>query len=119
VIRQAIALEEGSEPGGMIAILADPELFEEDFLRGRSELAGINFSSHFVVSARRAELAEIETALKKRNVTYQRLPVSFPFHSRWMDGAKAPFESFMQSIRAGRCWRADRTVLSTLSDGYF
>lgn len=124
VIRQAIALEQGSEPGGMIAILGDPALFEEDFLRGRSELAGVNFSSHFVISARQAELAEIETALKARKVTYQRLPVAFPFHSRWMDDAKAPFASFMQSIRCrpGRLPLAcsDRTeVLSTLRDGFF
>jgi bacillaene synthase trans-acting acyltransferase len=124
VIRQAVALEEGSEPGGMIAILADPALFGEEFLRGRSELAGVNFASHFVISARQAELAEIESTLKKRNVTYQRLPVEFPFHSQWMDEAKAPFASFMQSVqcRQGRLPLAcsDRTeVLSTLSDGFF
>lgn len=124
VIRQAVALEQGSEAGGMIAILSDPALFEEDFLRGRSELAGVNFSSHFVISARQAELAEIETALKKRNVTYQRLPVAFPFHSQWMDEGKAPFASFMQSIRCrpGRLPLAcsDRTeLLSTLPEGFF
>ena len=30
----------------------------------------------------------------KRNIGYQRLPVSFPFHSQWMERAKARFESF-------------------------
>jgi acyl transferase domain-containing protein len=124
VIRQAKALEESSEPGGMIAILGDPTLFDEEFLGGHSELAGVNFSSHFVISARRTELAAIETELKKRTVSFQRLPVVFPFHSQWMDQAKAPFGAFMQSIRttAGRlplaC--ADRTeVLSAVPDGYF
>jgi bacillaene synthase trans-acting acyltransferase len=124
VMRQALALEECCEPGGMTAVLADPALFAEDFLCGRSELAAVNFSSHFVVSARRAELAEIEAVLKKHNVGYQRLPVSFPFHSQWIDKAKAPFESFMGSIpcRQGRlplvC--CDQTaILSDLSDDYF
>jgi len=124
VIQQAIALEECGEPGGMTAILSDPALFEEEFLRGRSELAGINFSTHFVVSAKRAELAEIEAELKKRSIVYQRLPVSFPFHSRWIDQAKARFDPFMQSIRyhKGRlplvC--SDRAaILSELADGYF
>jgi len=124
VIRQAVALEECSEPGGMIAVLGDPALFAEDFLSGRSELAGVNFSSHFVVTARRADLAEIEAALKKLNVAYLRLPVSFPFHSRWIDRAKAPFDRFMRSIqcRQGRLPLAccDQTeVLSDLSETYF
>jgi len=51
VVHQAIALEE-CERGGMIAVLADPALFAEDFLSHRSELAAVNFSSHFVISAR-------------------------------------------------------------------
>jgi acyl transferase domain-containing protein len=124
VIRQAIALEKYGEPGGMIAVLADPALFAEDFLSDRSELAAVNFSSHFVVSARRTELTEIETYLRKRDVSYQRLPVSFPFHSRWIDKAKAPFESHIRSIR----YRQNRlplvccdqaAILSGLSDSYW
>ena len=124
VMGQAIAFEECCEPGGMIAVLADPALFAEDFLSGRSELAAVNFSSHFVVSARRAELAEIEAALMSRNIGYQRLPVSFPFHSQWMERAKARFESFMRSIRLkrGRLPLAccdQSTILFDLSDDYF
>jgi malonyl CoA-acyl carrier protein transacylase len=87
-------------------------------------LAAVNFSSHFIVSARHAELAVIEAALRKRNIAFQRLPVSFPFHSRWIDQAKAPFESFMRSIRRKQgqlplvC--CDQTaILSNLSDDYF
>jgi acyl transferase domain-containing protein len=108
----------------MIAVLADPALVAEDFLSDHSELAAVNFSSHFVVSARQAELAEIEQALMKRNIGYQRLPVSFPFHSRWIDNAKAPFESFMASIRRKRgrlplacCDQA--AILSELPGDYF
>jgi bacillaene synthase trans-acting acyltransferase len=124
VVRQAAALEECCEPGGMIAVLTDPALFAEDFLSGRSELVSVNFSSHFVVSARRTELAEIEAALMKRKIGYRRLPVAFPFHSQWMEKAKAPFESFMRSIRRkqGRLPLAccDQTaILSDLPDDYF
>ena len=86
----------------MTAVLADPALFAEEFFRRRCELAAINFSSHFVVSARCAELEEIEAALDQHNVGYQRLPVSFPFHSQWIDKAKAPFESFMRTIPRGQ-----------------
>lgn len=124
VIGQAKAFEERCEPGGMIAILADPALFAEDFLSARSELAAVNFSSHFVVSARQTDLDEIVAGLKQRAVGHQRLPVSFPFHSQWMDGAKAPFEPYMRAMRRRQgqlplvC--CDQTVvLSELSDDYF
>jgi acyl transferase domain-containing protein len=124
VVRQAMAFEEHCEPGGMTAVLADPALFSEEFLSGRSELAGVNFSSHFVISARCAALAEIEAALEQRNVGFQRLPVSFPFHSQWIDKAKAPFVSFMRSVpyKQGRLPLAccdHSVILSDLSDEYF
>lgn len=50
--------------------------------------------------------------------------VGIAFHSRWMDPAKVPFESFMRSIRSGAgvlpmvcCERA--ALLSELPDDYF
>jgi acyl transferase domain-containing protein len=124
VMRQAIALEECCEPGGMTAVLTDPVLFSEPFLSDRSELVAVNFSSHFVVSARRTELAEIEAALRKCNVGYHRLPVSFPFHSQWIEKAKGPFYSFMRSIRCNQgrlpmlCCD-QMAILSDLSGDYF
>ncbi len=124
VMQQAIALEENCEAGGMTAVLADPALFAEEFLSSRTELAAVNFSSHFVVSARGKELAEVEATLRRNNVGFQRLPVSLPFHSRWMDRAKAPFLAGMVSIqcRSGRlplvcCDQA--ASLFELSEPYF
>jgi acyl transferase domain-containing protein len=124
VIRQAMVLEKWAEPGGMTAVFADPELFADDAIGRRAELAAVNFSSHFVVSARHAELSIVESALQRRNIGYQRLPVSSPFHSRWIDEARAPFASFMRTVqcRQGRlplvcCERA--STLLELQDGYF
>jgi bacillaene synthase trans-acting acyltransferase len=124
VIRQATVFETCCERGGMIAVLADPALFGAMDLGRRSEVAAINFDSHFAVSALQADLGEIEAALSKRNVTYQRLAVSFAFHSRWMDQGRAPFESFMRSIRHARgrlplvcCEQAE--LLTDLPDDYF
>lgn len=124
VIRQASALEAFCEPGGMIVVLGNPAIYSEDFLSKRSDLAGVNYSSHFVVSSIHRELGEIEAQLKARNLAYQRLPVSFAFHSRWIDPAKAPFESFMKSVRckSGQlpmmcCDHAE--ILGDLPDNYF
>lgn len=124
VIGQAMVLDEYVAPGGMIAVLAEPALFAEEFLGGRSEMAAINFASNFVVSARAAQVADILAELKKRNIAHQRLPVSVPFHSRWVDGGKSRFEPFLRAIeyKAGRlplvcCDQA--TALSELTAGYF
>jgi acyl transferase domain-containing protein len=108
----------------MTAVLAYPALLAQDFLSGCSELAAINFSAHFVVSAKRNELALIEDGLRKHKLGYQRLPVSFPFHSQWIDKARAPFQSFMRSIprRQGQLPLAccDYTaILSDLPEDYF
>jgi bacillaene synthase trans-acting acyltransferase len=124
VVRQAMVFEEYCEPGGMTAVVGDPALFSEEFFSNRCELAGVNFSFHFVVSARYKALAEIEAVLDQRNIGYQRLPVSFPFHSQWINEARAPFESFMRSIprKPGQlplvcCDHS--AVLSDLTDDYF
>jgi len=124
VVRQAALLEECCEPGGMIAALADPALYAEEFLCQRSELAAVNFAAHFVVSSQRSQLAEIEAGLNERKLTYQRLPVAFAFHSRWIDEARAPFVAFLRSMRHKRgtlpmvcCDRA--AVLDAVPDDYF
>jgi acyl transferase domain-containing protein len=99
VVRQAGAFEACCERGGMIAVLGDPALYAERFLCEKSELAAINYSSHFVVAATQSRLEEIEVGLKRRNLIFQRLPVSFAFHSRWIESAKAYFETSIQDIR--------------------
>jgi bacillaene synthase trans-acting acyltransferase len=98
VLEQAAAFEASCERGGMIAILAEPKLYEEAFLSECSEMAGVNLASHFAVSAPQAKLRTIESTLKQHGVTHQRLAVSFAFHSRWIDDARARFVSFMRSV---------------------
>ncbi|MBM0108586.1 acyltransferase domain-containing protein [Steroidobacter sp. S1-65] len=103
VLKQAIAFETCCEPGGIIAVLADPTLMDERVFREHCELAGINFASHFAVSMAQAAVPVIEAHLSHRQIVFQRLPVSFAFHSRWIEEAQAPFESFMRS--SVRCTR--------------
>jgi bacillaene synthase trans-acting acyltransferase len=124
VISQARAMEECCAPGGMYAVLADPDLYARPFLSANSALAGVNFASHFVVSARQGQFAPIEAGLRAHSVAYQRLPVSFAFHSQWIEEARAPFESLTQTLRfkAGElpfmsCH--DAAIATGLSDGYF
>lgn len=124
VIAQAQAFEATCERGGMIAVLAEPSLYEEMFLRERSELAGINFATHFAVSAAQSDLDAIEAELRRRSVAHQRLAVSYAFHSRWIDNAR---DAFAQTLRTTPlaapklpivcCDRA--TTLTRLPDDFF
>ena len=98
VLAQARALEGSCRRGGMLAVLADPALYDEPFLNKRSALAGINFSSHFALSADHAELDSIEFSLRQRNLNYQRLAVSFAYHSSGIDDAREPFADAMRAI---------------------
>jgi bacillaene synthase trans-acting acyltransferase len=99
VIRQAITFESCCKPGGMLAILANPSLFEEEFLQFSSDLAASHFPSHFVVSSTLERLAGIEGELTRREIAYQRLPVSFAFHSRWIDEARQSLEASTSAVR--------------------
>jgi acyl transferase domain-containing protein len=124
VVQQAAAFEACCDPGGMIAVLANQTTYARPYLRDRSELAAINFSSHIVVSAPQDHLAQIERSLGQEDVVYQRLPVSYAFHSQWIDDARAPFESYMRSIRRSpgtlslACCR-EATLLTELPNDFF
>lgn len=124
VLKQAETFESACEPGGMIAIMAEPSLHDERFLGDCSEIAGINFSTHFAVAARWRDLEQIEAGLKARDLIYQRLPVRIAFHSRWIEAAREPIASTMRTIPIRRgalplacCEQA--STLTCLPDDYF
>jgi acyl transferase domain-containing protein len=124
LVGHANALQDNCQKGGMLAILADCALFQQELFCRRSELAAVNFRSHFVVAAPLPEIALIQEQLRDRGVPHQRLPVEFAFHSRWIDAARPAFESQLGGVRprAGRmpmmcCERA--AMLTRLPPGYF
>ena len=126
VIEQAKSFEDSCERGGIIAILAEPALYEgEPFLHAHSEMAGVNFDKHFAVAAGQLDLDAIEAELKRRGIAHQRLAVSFAFHSRWIDNAQAQFCAFMHSVPLKPATRplvcCDRAAAlgSTLPDDFF
>lgn len=90
IAQQSDVVERHCPRGGMLAIVAEPSLFELPELRSRSELAALNFSGHFVIAALEQDLVAIEGFLTGRGVIHQRLPVSQAFHSQWIDAAHAP-----------------------------
>jgi acyl transferase domain-containing protein len=97
----AAAVRAHCEAGAMIAVLASPALFEEAFSRSEVDLAAVNFDSHFVLATRAVHAQAIEQTLSVRDAPFQRLPVSFAFHSRWIEPV-APQLRQASAVLAGR-----------------
>lgn len=78
--------------GGMLAILTDPHLYQKEaYLFEHSQLAAVNFSTHFVISGKLEELTRITKLLKEKDIASQLLPVSYGFHSTLIDAAETDF----------------------------
>lgn len=95
LIELARGFETKCQRGSMIAVLGSPRLHRDlKVLNSNSDIAAVNFASHFVISTTDEHLEEIQAALLDEKVAFQRLPVSRPFHSRWTDqGRDATFEA--------------------------
>jgi acyl transferase domain-containing protein len=98
VVRQADMLEAYCQKGGMTAIFSNARLLNEEVFRLHCEMAWQNYPYHFTVSARREDLTNVEALLRARGVYFQRLPVSFAFHSQWIDEARIPFERSLRLL---------------------
>ncbi|MDM8528618.1 acyltransferase domain-containing protein [Anaerolineales bacterium HSG24] len=99
VIEQARCLEKQCCPGGMIAILNNPMVFyQTGWLHRQSNLAGVNFCKHFVVSGPKKNMFEIQQAFKHTSTATQALHVSHSFHSSWIDPAQTCYNEFLQTL---------------------
>uniref|UniRef100_A0A0M5KTQ6 [acyl-carrier-protein] S-malonyltransferase n=1 Tax=Sorangium cellulosum TaxID=56 RepID=A0A0M5KTQ6_SORCE len=124
IFEQIDAVREHCPEGGMLAILHDPELYEASaVLREGSELAGINFSTHFVVSGKPEALHEIKQWLHAKGVLFQELPARYAFHSSMMDSAAPGYRAYLRtktlqrpSIPLVSCLHGQ--VVTELSDDY-
>lgn len=94
-VTQARQVVENCPPGGMLAVLASPTLFDEvEDLQAYSALAAINYANHFILSGLERGLRKVEKVLKNRQIVCQRLPVPFGFHSPAIDAAAAAFNAY-------------------------
>jgi acyl transferase domain-containing protein len=129
-IKLGLILEEQCRKGAMLALLASDKLYEDlDALNKGTELAALNFASHFVVSTTHDYVATLESILDSKRIPFSKLPVSHAFHSRWIDDAeKAAMRLFsglryhptriplvccaqtraIRQLRAGHLWSALR-----------
>lgn len=125
VIHQAKFVDEYCQEAGMLAILADPTIYqEEQQVNQITELAAINFSSHFIVSGTKPNLEAVASYLKTKQIATQLLPISRGFHSTYIDPAAEYFLGYANklklidpSIPSISCVTADK--LTRLQPQYF
>lgn len=98
-VRLARAVEGACEAGGMLAVLHDPALMEQEpgLFQG-VEFAGRNDAFQFVVTGRVDALRAVEARLQARGITTFELPVAHAFHSSFMDPARERYLADLRSL---------------------
>jgi trans-AT polyketide synthase/acyltransferase/oxidoreductase domain-containing protein len=123
VIRQAALLKPYSGRGGMLSVLASPDLFTRSGQTFRClTLAGVNYDKNFLVSGESAALDLAQSRLDAEGHVAVRLPVRIAFHAGQIDGVKddflatakievcnpaLPVFSAMQGRQLGATWLED------------
>ncbi|SFR91016.1 acyltransferase domain-containing protein [Anaeromicropila populeti] len=88
--------------GGMITIIDDYHIFEQyPELYNNSELAAVNFATHFVISCNEENIHFIAKFLKEKSILHVVLPVKYGFHSYYMDEAKWDYIEFLKDKKFG------------------
>ncbi|HEX5748116.1 MAG TPA: acyltransferase domain-containing protein [Archangium sp.] len=99
VVEHARVITRCVPAGTMLAVLAPvSELEASPVLRAHVEIASVPFPQHAVVSLRSDSLPLVERELEARGLRYQPVMVSHPFHSSWIDGARADFLHVLRDI---------------------
>ncbi|TNC79264.1 MAG: [acyl-carrier-protein] S-malonyltransferase [Oleiphilus sp.] len=102
VVQQAKIVESSCREGGMLAVIGADFDYSKLLNVGSScELASINAEGHFVLSGSSRDLDELEKYLKRKSVSYQRLPVKYAFHSCLIEGSKQSYEDVLYNVE----WR--------------
>ncbi|GAE32633.1 acyltransferase domain-containing protein [Alkalihalobacillus hemicellulosilyticus] len=98
VIYQAQLIEKHCSLGGMLIIIAQPDLYQKYSLSDHSTLISKGDGSHFIVAGKHSDLLFVTEQLKANKVPYQSLPVQYAFHTHEMDRIKDYFVPYLQSL---------------------
>lgn len=125
VIAQARIFEQTCPEGGMTAILHDVELFYQDaVLYENVELAGISLPGHFVISGTMENMKKALSHLRKKNILWHPLPVSFGFNSKAIQAGRERYLEYAQGLnlrlpQIPTMSSLLATELTTVPDAYF
>lgn len=103
LVQQAVLLETHNPTGSMMAILATPETVESapEIVQG-TWIAARNFETHFVVAGSEETISLLHGLLHgqlgAKQISSQRLPVRYAFHSPLMDPIKEAFTAYLDCM---------------------
>lgn len=99
IIEQGSLFEEHTPEAGMMAILADVNLFEKrPDLFANTWLACINFANHFVITGRRPVLEALDKKLFADGINAQQLPITCGFHSPLIEDVAIEFPDYAKGF---------------------
>lgn len=84
-------------PGALIAVLAGADTVRD--LVVPTEIAGTTGPAHCVMACPEPAVETVCDALKTANIAFQKLPVPFAFHSRWIDPAREAYLAAANDLR--------------------
>lgn len=100
VIKQAQLIEKYCQPGRMLAVLHSVTLYyRTPKLYTLSELAAINHDNHFVVAGKEQHIYDLKAFLIDQGILCEILPVSYAFHSSYIDAIKPYYTHLSAAIR--------------------
>ena len=89
----------------MIGILCNRACYDNTpEIHKYSELSGINFDSHIVVSCAQKNVKRLEDYLNRKGILFLTLPVSFAFHSSFLD----PVEKMHKELEKNALYRTPK-----------
>ncbi len=98
-VEQAKCIVRTNAEGTMMAVVSErSKNMEELYAKHNLYLASDNFDGHFTLSGAVQPINLFQSALQTQGISFFRLPVSFPFHSPLIDGAKNGFNYFMNHV---------------------
>lgn len=102
VIEQGRTVAARVPVGGMVAVLDNPELHQQDpVLQKDAALAGINAPKHFVLAAEQDALDRVTRRLQELGAVYQTLNAARPFHSNALDTVEAESQAILKQQAFG------------------
>ncbi len=97
LVKQAEIVEASCPDGCMIAILDNPDIYYSvPVLNQNSEMASVNYNRHFVISVGAKEFDIVIGYLNDNSISFQKLPVRYPYHSSGIDCAKEQYLNFLE-----------------------
>ncbi len=100
IVKQVDFVSKWCQAGRMTAVIHHPDLYyQSTMLNQHSELAAVNYSSHFVISGFEEEILTVENYLKTKEIIFLTLPVKFGFHSKNINPIENQYKEFLATFR--------------------